>query len=414
MIDGRREGANPESGRFRDWRAAACGASLAAMMEAGTSWYQVANVDEIASPALLVYPDRIEKNLDRMLETVGGDVDRLRPHVKTHKMAEVIERQRLRGIDRCKCATIAEAELAATAGVGDVLLAYQPVGPNIERLLALRERFPETRFQAVVDDAANLERLLGALANQAPGRSSLGIFVDLDCGMGRTGIAPGDEALALCRRLIEADEVEFGGIHAYDGHIHDPEVADRDARFVEARDRVTDFLERLTRQGIGVPKIVGGGSPTFPWHARLAGGESEIPYECSPGTTLLWDAGYGTHHPDLSFEVAAVLLSRVLSKPGEGRICLELGHKAVAAENPIENRVRFPDLPDAVPISQSEEHLVLETTRAASLEVGEAVYGIPWHICPTVALHQEAVVIREGRATGERWKVRARDRRITI
>lgn len=380
------------------------------MRSASDQWYIVENADEIGSPALLIYPDRIESNIRSMLERVGGEASRLRPHVKTHKMAEVVAMQLAAGIDRFKCATIAEAELTAEAGARDVLLSYQPVGPNVSRLVELTKRFPDCAFSAVVDDAAQLGRIEHGFAEA---NETLRLFVDIDCGMGRTGIAPGDAAVALCREISEAKAVSFAGLHVYDGHIHDPAVQDRGNQFDKARESVIGFLGELESAGIEVPVIVGGGSPTFPWHASLAGA-SPIPYECSPGTTLLWDAGYGTNHPDLDFQVAAMLLTRVLSKPGTGRICLELGHKAVAGENPIENRVRFPDLPDARPISQSEEHLVVETGKADELSVGDVLYGIPWHVCPTVALHQEAVVIREGKATGERWQVRARDRRITI
>jgi len=190
-------------------------------------------------------------------------------------------------------------------------------------------------------------------------------------------------------------------------------VEARGRGFDAARHVVEPFLDELAAAGVDLPLIVGGGSPTFPWHARLTerGGPR---YQCSPGTTLLWDAGYGTNHADLGFQVAAALLMRVISKPGKGRLCLDLGHKAVSGENPLTNRVRFPELPEAVPVAQSEEHLVIETPRAAEMAVGDVVYGIPWHICPTVALHQEGVVVRDGVATGERWVVRARDRRITI
>ena len=86
----------------------------------------------------------------------------------------------------------------------------------------------------------------------------------------------------------------------------------------------------------------------------------------------------------------------------------------MSAENPIEDRVRFDELPDAKPLIQNEEHLMLETSRSDEYSIGDALYGIPWHICPTVALHQEAVIIRDGRATGERWEIRARGRRLTV
>jgi D-serine deaminase-like pyridoxal phosphate-dependent protein len=127
---------------------------------------------------------------------------------------------------------------------------------------------------------------------------------------------------------------------------------------------------------------------------------------------VLWDAGYARLLPDMNYEFAALVLTRVVSKPGTRRLCLDLGHKAIASEGP-HPRVIFPKLEDAAAVSHSEEHLVLETDRAGEFRVGDCLYGIPWHICPTVALHDEAIVVRDGRAT-ETWKVLARARRLTI
>ena len=155
-----------------------------------------------------------------------------------------------------------------------------------------------------------------------------------------------------------------------------------------------------------MPRLVAGGSPTFPLHAR----DPEI--ECSPGTCLLWDAGYAATLPDLDFLCAALVVTRVISKPGSNRLCLDLGHKAIASESP-HPRVQLLELPDATPVMHSEEHLVVETPRATEFAVGDVLYGIPWHICPTVALHARAVVVRSGRADAH-WKVVARDRLLTI
>jgi D-serine deaminase-like pyridoxal phosphate-dependent protein len=152
--------------------------------------------------------------------------------------------------------------------------------------------------------------------------------------------------------------------------------------------------------------VIADGAPTFAIQARRGD------VECSPGTCLLWDFGYADRFPDLDFLQAALVLARVVSKPGPDRLCLDLGHKAIAAENP-HPRVRLPELPDAEAVMHSEEHLVIRTSRAAEFAVGSALFGIPRHICPTVALYAEAVVIRGGRAV-ERWKVTARDRRLTI
>src|SRR3954462_9711529 len=114
------------------------------------AWFQASNEAEIPSPALFIFPKRAEANIERMIEIAGGP-KRLRPHVKTHKLAPLIRAQLERGITKFKCATIAEAEMVAAAGGRDVLLAYQPVGPTIGRLIELQRHFPETRFSTIVD-----------------------------------------------------------------------------------------------------------------------------------------------------------------------------------------------------------------------------------------------------------------------
>ena len=134
--------------------------------------------------------------------------------------------------------------------------------------------------------------------------------------------------------------------------------------------------------------------------------------ECSPGTSVFWDWSYSTILPDLDFLPAVLLLTRIVSKPGENRLCLDLGHKAVASENPPP-RVILLALPETTAVGHSEEHLVLETARAGEFSVGSHFYGMPWHICPTVALHNEAVVVTGGRAIG-RWQVVGRARKISI
>jgi D-serine deaminase-like pyridoxal phosphate-dependent protein len=127
---------------------------------------------------------------------------------------------------------------------------------------------------------------------------------------------------------------------------------------------------------------------------------------------VLWDAGYAKKLGDLPFQNAALVLTRVISKPGPTRLCLDLGHKAVGSEMP-HPRADLPQLPDAKAVLHSEEHLVIETANAESTNIGDCLYAIPWHICPTVAQYSSAVVIEDGNVTGE-WKVEARDRCLTI
>jgi len=367
-----------------------------------TDWYKVSNVDDVASPALLVYPDRVEENIRRMIQIAGG-VDRLRPHMKTNKLPEVIRMQMAQGIMKYKCATIAEAEVAAACAVPDVLLAYQPVGPNVQRLVQLVKKFPATRFSALVDDAGAIEALSRAASTAGV---TLDLFVDLDCGMHRTGIAPGPDAVALYRLLARSPGLRAAGLHVYDGHIRDSDLARRAAACDAAFAQLESVRQQLVDSGLEVPLIVAGGTPTFPIHAKRSG------VQCSPGTSVFWDLGYETLLPDLDFLPAVLVLTRVISKPSSRILCLDLGHKAVASEGP-HPRVELLGLPDARATGHSEEHLTVETDHAGDYKVGSPLYGIPWHICPTVALHQEAVVIRHGRA-GEKWQVVARARMITV
>jgi D-serine deaminase-like pyridoxal phosphate-dependent protein len=364
-------------------------------------WYEIANVDDIASPALLVYPDRVERNIRRAIDVIG-DTNRLRPHVKTHKMAEVIGLHVTRGVTRFKAATIAEAEMTANAGAADVLLAYQPVGPNVQRVVALMRKFPATRFGVVVDEAQTIDALETAAA--AAGLV-LDVWLDVDCGMHRTGTAP-ECAVPLYGRIASAAGLRAAGLHAYDGHIHDSDLDERRRKADEAYASVAITRRNLEAHGHEVPSVVMSGTPTFPIHA------ARPTVQCSPGTYVFLDFGYGESLEDLPFEVAALVLTRVVSKPSARHLCLDLGHKSIAAENP-HPRVKFLNLPEAQATIHSEEHLVVETPHAGAFRVGDALYGVPRHICPTVALHAEAVVVRNARAE-ERWAIVARDRVLTI
>jgi D-serine deaminase-like pyridoxal phosphate-dependent protein len=134
--------------------------------------------------------------------------------------------------------------------------------------------------------------------------------------------------------------------------------------------------------------------------------------ECSPGTVLLWDYGYGSSLPDMEFLHAAVLMTRIVSKPADGLICLDLGHKSVASEMP-HPRIIFFGFGDYTVLNHSEEHLVINTPEANKMKTGDILYGIPWHICPTVDRHDSVSVIENNHATGI-WNVEARKRFISI
>jgi len=365
-------------------------------------WYEVENVQEVCSPALLIYPDRIEENILRMIKIAKG-AKRLRPHVKTHKMAEVVLLQMKHGITKFKCATIAEAEMVARCGAPDILLAMQPVGPNLERFFKLKQTFEKTKISCITDNGetiiqlSDMARKTGLLTH---------VWLDINVGMNRTGIIPGEKAIRFFNRIIDSPMLAAEGLHVYDGHIHEENPAKRKQICDEAYSQVESMIDELERQGITPVRVVAGGTPSFPVHAQRKG------VDLSPGTTLLWDFGYSNSFTEMDFLNAAILLTRIVSKPAKDLLCLDLGHKAVASEM-AQPRVILPGIKSYTVVGHNEEHMVIRTNEADKFNIGDHLYGIPWHICPTVDRHENVTIVTNKHASGE-WMVAARKRKITI
>jgi D-serine deaminase-like pyridoxal phosphate-dependent protein len=365
-------------------------------------WYEVDNVTEVCSPSLLVYPDRVEENIRRMI-MIAGDADYLRPHVKTHKMSEIIRLQIKHGIKKFKCATISETEMVAACGASDILLAMQPVGPNLERFFKIKQEFRNSKISCIADN----EDVIIQLSDMARKTGmETHIWLDINNGMNRTGITPGKKALRLYTRIIDSPMLIAEGLHVYDGHIHDLDYSVRKNRCDNSYASVITLIDELKGEGITTVKVVAGGTPTFPIHALRKG------VELSPGTLLLWDYGYSDSFADMDFLHAAVLLMRIVSKPGKDLLCLDLGHKAVASEMP-HPRVNIMGMTNYTIVSHNEEHMVIRTSKADNYKTGDHLYGIPWHICPTVDRYDTVTVVSDNMAT-EQWNVEARKRKITI
>ena len=234
----------------------------------------------------------------------------------------------------------------------------------------------------------------------------INVLIDLNVGMNRTGIKPGVKASALMEYCQNIQGIDLKGFHVYDGHIRDTDLDVRQQRCNEAFDPVTKLAAQYFSLFGEKPLIVAGGSPTFPCHAERPD------VECSPGTCLLWDWGYQHKFPDMDFKIAALVATRVISVIDEKTLCLDLGHKAIAAESPLP-RVHFVNAASIIPVGQSEEHLVVEMPENSSYRPGQVFYGMPVHICPTVALYQEASMVENGRVANT-WQVVSRNRKITI
>lgn len=366
-------------------------------------WYSIRNAETLDTPALVIYPERVKRNIS-LVKTFVSDVRNLRPHIKTNKCPQVVGMMLKEGITKFKCATIAEAEMLGTEGAPDVLFAFQPVGPKARRFCEVHRRFPETIFSCVIDNRQSL-RELSACATEY--RLRVRVFVDLNVGMNRTGIAPGREALELYLAAAAADGIDAVGLHAYDGHLRDADFALRKQRCDEAFRPVGILKQQIADATGKTPLMVAGGTPTFPIHAK----RDDV--EASPGTFVFWDKSYQQLLAEQPFEFAALVVTRLISQPDEQTVCLDLGHKSIAAENPITNRVFLLNAPGLQPIGHSEEHMVFRVGKGHSYRVGDVFYGVPWHICPTVALYEEAAVCSEN-TVSETWPILARKRKITL
>ena len=369
---------------------------------------ELAGASALATPCLIFLLERIENNLAAILEMVGGRPERLRPHIKTHKTREISRLWLALGVTRHKAATLVEAEVLAQEGALDVLVSYPLVGPAPDRLGLLARTYPATAFSALVDSRETLAGLVAAAERHTV---SLGAMLDLDVGQHRTGVGPVPLRAELIAALAQAGSVRPTGIHAYDGHLHMESVEERRAlaRQVMA---VAEGVRRETGLA-GWPEVplVGSGSPSFPVHCEQLGKVPSL--ELSPGTVVLFDRGYG-RYPDLAakFQGAAAVLTRVISRPQPDLVTFDCGTKAVASDPPMAKRAVVAGLEDAEVVGHNEEHLVLRTVRAAEWPVGRMALAWPWHICPTVAWHDQAWVYEEGKPAGA-WMIAARGRQKT-
>ena len=224
--------------------------------------------------------------------------------------------------------------------------------------------------------------------------------------MNRTGIVPGIEVVDLYTTCQKLEGIEPVGLHAYDGHIRTIDLEQRTKECDAAFKAVTELQQQLEQKGLAQPIIIAGGSPSFSVHAKRKN------VECSPGTFVYWDKTY-LPYEEQHFVPAALVVARIISLPTETKLCIDLGHKSISSENELSNRVYFLNAPGLKFVSHSEEHLVAEAPAGHSYKPGDILYGLPVHICPTVALYERANVIENNEVTSE-WRMVARDRKISV
>jgi len=269
-------------------------------------------------------------------------------------------------------------------------------------LVGLIRRYPRTRFSCLADNEFSAAEI-GAECNSAG--VSVGVYIDLNIGQNRTGILP-EKAFGLFESIQSISGISVTGLHAYDGHITDHDNTKREIECTAAFTGVFDLQKLIAEKFTKRLTIIAGGSPTFQIHARRGD------VECSPGTFVFWDWNYKNAYPEQPFDYAALFAARIVSIVNGTRLCIDLGHKSVGSENP-HPRVHFLNAPEAVPVSHSEEHMVLAVQDTTKYSLGSVLYGVPAHVCPGVSMYERAVAVTNHHSAGE-WKITARDKKISV
>jgi len=367
--------------------------------------YHFTGEENVDSPSLIFYQDIIEENIKKAIKFASG-AHRLWPHVKTHKTKNIIKLQIEQGIKRFKCATIAEAEVCAMMGAEHVMLAYPLVGPAIGRFVKLLIKYPDSCFWVIGDNLEQL-RLLGKAAIET-NKNAINTLIDVNLGMDRTGVLP-DLLEEFYYKAVNIEGLSIQGFHCYDGHITDNDLNERRKSVDSATQKFLEIKKAIKEKGHKISVLVMGGTPTFPCHLKTTD------VYLSPGTFFVQDYGYHSKYPDLDFTPGAAILSRVISHPKNGFFTLDTGYKAITCDTSIEQPLKgvIADLPQAKPVSQSEEHWVWSIDETSVPPIGTVLYIIPAHICPTMVLYPNVLVIKNGKHT-DNWEINARDRKITI
>lgn len=365
--------------------------------------YRIDDVERVMTPALAIYPEIVDENIAITLRLVGGNARRLRPHVKTAKLAFTMRRFVEQGIDAFKCSTSLELATAVEAGARDILVAYPLVGANARRVREIAERFPETRVSALVECPEQIASWEG---------SRVGLFIDVNPGMDRTGIAQDrtDEIIELARLVRRAGQV-FRGLHYYDGHLSSLKLPERERIAHHGYDRLMELIATFGRAQIEIGEVITAGTPSFPCSLSYSAfADTPFNHRSSPGTVVYNDCSSLSQLPaEYGYRPAAVVVSTVVSHPAPGRLTCDAGHKTVSADAGIPNCAVI-GRPDLIASKPSEEHLPVDANGSNRPRIGEVLYLVPKHICPTVNNFDQALIVVKGRIAGvERVTARGRE-----
>jgi D-serine deaminase-like pyridoxal phosphate-dependent protein len=348
----------------------------------------------LPTPALLIDSTTLEDNLSGMARFFEGKPAQLRPHFKTHKCPVLARKQIEAGAIGLTCAKLGEAEVLVEAGIDDILIANEIVDPV--KITRLAELARQARLIVAVDQYDNLRQISEAALR---GGSLVNIVIEVDVGLHRCGVQPGNPALALAQQAVKLDGIHFAGVLGYEGHavfVTDAEQRARQAR--EAMRALVDTAELIRQAGLPVEIVSAGGTGTYDLTGAFPGVT-----EVEAGSYPFMDTKY--RRLGLPFRCALSLLATVISTPAPDRAIMDAGLKVLTTENGLPEVIS----PAGVRLAAlNEEHGRLEVDPAqAVLHVGDRVELLPSHVCTTVNLHDRYYVLRDGRLA-EIWPISGR------
>jgi D-serine deaminase-like pyridoxal phosphate-dependent protein len=330
---------------------------------------------------LLVDLDVVDANLRRLLGACRERGVAVRVHFKSLKCTGLAKHIAAAGANGFLAAKLCEAEALADAGLTDIYIANQVVGPvKLARLADLARR---AQVRVCVDDADNIEQM-GVAARKAG--ATIGVLVEIDVGMHRCGVTPGEDALPLARRIGETKGLRFMGLQGYDGHLQMlPDPAERKAKCLEGLEQLVGTRRLIEKAGIPVEVVTGGGTGTWEFVSSFPGMN-----EIQPGSFVIMDCAYNAVRPE--FGCALSIWSTVISRR-PGQYVLDAGSKAISRDfgTPV-----IKGRPQEKVLKLSEEHTRVEL-EGDGVKVGDVREVIPAHCCATMNLHRTCVAVRQGK-----------------
>lgn len=353
--------------------------------------YGITSVNQVMTPALAIYLDAVEQNISTTLRLLDGNPNRWRPHVKTSKLLVIMKLLADAGVRNFKCATTLELITACEAGASDILVAFPCVGARARRVQEIARRFPSVAISVLVENTLQIGDWRG---------SPVGLFIDVNAGMNRTGIeqAKSDEIVQLAAE-ISRSACRFRGLHYYDGHHRNLVFSERVAAAHQGYDQLILIVEAIQNRGVSVDEVITSGTPAFPCSLSYDGFRgAAFTHRASPGTVVYNDLTSLSQLPaEWGYQPAALVVATVVSHPKANLITCDAGHKALSADAGFPNCAVW-NHPELTPLHASEEHLPIQTTSGSRVpDIGEILYLVPRHVCPTVNNFDDALLVRAGR-----------------